>query len=465
MLPWRRDVLLIFAVVFAAALCGLLARPSGLIAAFWPANAVLLGLMVRDPRRAKVACWCAAAIAYISADLLMGDSLLQSVLLTLGNLAGIIPATLVYQRLNQEHRQLQRPESMMHLVFIALFASACSGCIGMIANPLLFNGSVLEGFLIWMSAEFANYLCLLPLMLVFPAQLDRRRVVIRFPLLKLMPLFAFLSGLVLSHIVHGPAALSFPIPGLLWCALAYRVWITAFLSLLYSLTVQVAVVLDDVDLGVEMDNMLSLLSFRIGVALMAMAPVMVSGAIVARDQLVKCLQHTASHDALTGILNRGGWLARAELLLAAQRATQRSVTVLVFDLDYFKRINDSYGHDRGDMVLTGFAHSAQKILRSTDIFGRFGGEEFVALLPSCDRESAYQIAERLCKNFANEPFKMPDNETLYATVSIGVIYQHNASADLHKLIKQADEALYQAKADGRNRIVFCEYQPLNVNTL
>ncbi|WP_323815276.1 diguanylate cyclase [Cellvibrio sp. NN19] len=449
-----RDLFLVFSAVFIASLLGILARPSGLIAAFWPANAILLGLMVRDPRRATLIYWCVAAFGNIAADLLMGSSLFRSLILTAGNLAGIIPATMLYHRLSIEHRRLQRPDSMIRLALIALFASVCSGIVGMFANPVLFDGSVLDGFLIWMSAEFANYLCILPVMLALSGLRDRRAQPMQEQLRRLLPLLAFIAGIVLSHVVHGPAALSFPIPGLLWCALVYRVWTTAVLSLVYSLTIQVAVVLGDVDLGVQMDSMLSLLSFRIGVALMAMAPVMVAGAIASRDRLLKCLQHTATHDALTGVLNRGGWLERAELMLEEQRASRQPITVMLLDLDYFKRINDRYGHDSGDIILTGFARSAAQSLRSTDLFGRFGGEEFVALLPGCSREAAQQIAERLCSQFASQTFVIANGESLQATVSVGAVFQQNISSSLHELIKRADEMLYQAKADGRNRVVF-----------
>ena len=123
----------------------------------------------------------------------------------------------------------------------------------------------------------------------------------------------------------------------------------------------------------------------------------------------------------------------------------------MFDVDFFKRINDNYGHDIGDVVLKKIADIARKEMRRGDILARFGGEEFVALLPESTLEDAMMIAGRLRKNIESHPV-MINNTQINFTISIGVSRLNADAADLHALIKEADIALYRAKQNGRNQV-------------
>lgn len=162
-------------------------------------------------------------------------------------------------------------------------------------------------------------------------------------------------------------------------------------------------------------------------------------------------RHAATIDSLTGIPNRRGFTERAGRLLGRSRRDQVPLTMLLFDLDRFKNVNDRFGHRMGDAVLSTFANSAAQSLRPLDLLGRIGGEEFVALLPGVDTGTAVEVAERVRDNFsiaAREVCGLP----VAATVSVGTASAALSGYDFDALYASADAALYRAKQQGRNRI-------------
>jgi diguanylate cyclase (GGDEF)-like protein len=162
-------------------------------------------------------------------------------------------------------------------------------------------------------------------------------------------------------------------------------------------------------------------------------------------------RHAATIDSLTGIPNRRGFTERAGRLLGRSRRDQTPLTMLLFDLDRFKNVNDRFGHRMGDAVLSAFANSAAQSLRPLDLLGRIGGEEFVALLPGVDTNTAVEVAERVRDSFsiaAREVCGLP----VAATVSVGTASAALSGYDFDALYASADAALYRAKQQGRNRI-------------
>ena len=172
--------------------------------------------------------------------------------------------------------------------------------------------------------------------------------------------------------------------------------------------------------------------------------------ILAKDRTVNRYKLAAATDPLTGLLNRRGFFEAAGSLIAISRRNRMApVSVLVFDLDHFKAINDRSGHATGDAMLQLFAKVARETLRATDIIGRLGGEEFVALLPSAAAEAAI-AAERVRAAFAVASI-VRNGRCIAATVSIGVASALPATA-IDLLITRADDVLYRAKKNGRNRV-------------
>jgi two-component system cell cycle response regulator len=127
---------------------------------------------------------------------------------------------------------------------------------------------------------------------------------------------------------------------------------------------------------------------------------------------------------------------------------------MILDIDYFKAINDSYGHDAGDDVLREFAARIRKSIRGIDLAARYGGEEFVIVMPETDLHVAGIIAERLRRSIAQQPFSIEKGaRQIEVTVSVGVSMLEMKNEPVADVLKRADQALYRAKHDGRNRVV------------
>jgi two-component system cell cycle response regulator len=158
-------------------------------------------------------------------------------------------------------------------------------------------------------------------------------------------------------------------------------------------------------------------------------------------------------DALTGLYNRRYMETHAGTLVEQAAARGKPLTVLVLDIDHFKHINDTHGHDAGDDVLRDFALRIRKCIRGIDLACRYGGEEFVVIMPETDLAVATMVAERLRRRIAGEPFPIQRGaRALEVTISIGIasLGTGDTAADV---LKRADQALYRAKRDGRNRVV------------
>jgi two-component system, cell cycle response regulator len=132
----------------------------------------------------------------------------------------------------------------------------------------------------------------------------------------------------------------------------------------------------------------------------------------------------------------------------------KPLSALVLDIDYFKSVNDTYGHDSGDDVLREFARRLRKAVRGIDLLARFGGEEFVVVMPETDMGTAYAVADRLRERIADIAFPIAGRtREIPVTVSIGLASVSSATDTPEALLKRADEALYRAKREGRNRVV------------
>ncbi|MDQ0327257.1 two-component system cell cycle response regulator [Rhodopseudomonas julia] len=157
-------------------------------------------------------------------------------------------------------------------------------------------------------------------------------------------------------------------------------------------------------------------------------------------------------DPLTGLHNRRYLDSHLVSLLSRSVEHGKPVSILLFDIDFFKSINDRYGHDAGDDVLREFSTRLRKGVRGIDLIVRFGGEEFLVVMPETGIEHAVQIAERLRGDVEAEPFTTREGQKLPVTVSIGLSRLEGPEDTPGKLIKRADKALYEAKAAGRNRV-------------
>lgn len=172
---------------------------------------------------------------------------------------------------------------------------------------------------------------------------------------------------------------------------------------------------------------------------------------IGRERALRRAEQLATRDSLTGLLNRREFVRRIEALSQKMADRQADYALLLFDLDYFKSINDTHGHLVGDEVLFAFGQIARNALRDEDLLCRYGGEEFAALLPGATIAEALLAAERVRQDLATSGESVLTR--LRPTTSIGIAGVRSAAVPLPDLLRQADEALYRAKDDGRDRTV------------
>jgi len=157
-------------------------------------------------------------------------------------------------------------------------------------------------------------------------------------------------------------------------------------------------------------------------------------------------------DDLTGLLNRRSFLESAENQLQIAHRYGRELSVIMIDLDWFKSINDRFGHEAGDQALVFFAEACREVFRKTDILGRMGGEEFAILVPETDQAPAREMVNRLQRRLKEQPFRYHEHEVPF-TLSAGLASLENKKQTLGDLLNRADKLLYEAKRQGRDRIV------------
>jgi diguanylate cyclase (GGDEF)-like protein len=192
----------------------------------------------------------------------------------------------------------------------------------------------------------------------------------------------------------------------------------------------------------------------LGLLLLALPPVV----LLQRSLLHHQLQAAARTDAKTGLLNAAAWQREADIELSRAQRGAEPLAVLIIDIDHFKRVNDTHGHLVGDQVLIGVASTLVAQVRDYDVVGRFGGEEFVVLLPGTDTVEACRVAERL-RNRVRRLAVPAEDGTATVTISVGVSLFRTHGQDLIELMAAADLALYRAKESGRDRVCLPAARP------
>ena len=165
------------------------------------------------------------------------------------------------------------------------------------------------------------------------------------------------------------------------------------------------------------------------------------------------LKRLARTDELTGLHNRRYFMELGEIELTRALRYDLPVAVLMLDIDHFKSINDNYGHETGDRALTAFSCACLSATRTTDIFGRLGGEEFAFFMPETSAEKAMEVAQRLRETIQMLKVQIPDGNPISMSVSIGLTELQHQDRNMDRVLNRADQAMYQAKTTGRNKVV------------
>ena len=462
----RRDQLLLAASVFAACLIGIASRPAGYSASVWVSNALLIGLLLRNPALARrPATWLLALAAYLAADLATGARGQVALAMNACNLAGVAAGWRFLAREGQAVLGFTRQRSVLQLLAGCAVAALASALPGAVVTQHLFATRLETAFLMWLSSEAYNLLLILPVVLAAPQgwfwQWDLRRLPAGLPSRSPWPLLALLASEALASAIDGPGVLGFSVPALVWCAMAYGIFPTTLLNLLLCSWKTAVFALGA--FSFVPDQLAAVASFRIGIALLSLAPLAVAVSQQLRTQTLARLQRAVHYDDLTGALSRPTLMERATRQIQRLQHEGAPVSVLLIDLDHFKQINDRHGHAQGDAVLRDFSALVQSQLRPDDLFGRVGGEEFALILPRTSAAQAHAVAERLRVLLRQSPMPLPSGAELALTFSAGLRSAEPPTPQdsLEQLLAQADAALYQAKAEGRDQLRGYRAAPLS----
>lgn len=220
-------------------------------------------------------------------------------------------------------------------------------------------------------------------------------------------------------------------------------------SILLARTIMLVLIASDLVSGDQGDFSLSTSVFFQSLPMIATLGI----ALMAKDRLQAELQRLAAVDPLTGVANRRSFESEAERTLLAAARRKVSVALLLIDADHFKRINDRFGHEVGDQALLAIVAALKDSLRASDLLGRYGGEEFAALLPEADMASAMHVAERLRASVEIREFAVGEHAIpLRVSIGVATVVPEQGESKLALLLRHADLALYAAKAAGRNRV-------------
>lgn len=453
--------------MFLAALFGILTRPENMLAAFWPANALLLGTFVRNPHMVTARSWIAAILGYVLADMLTMNTpmdaekfWLVALWLAAANLSGVVVSLIWFRRLPEGDRRLQRPLSVLYLLGICCVGAAVAALVGGGAALILFERDLLDGFAFWFSTELVNKIIILPVVLTAPYGWWRMLTQWRLRkdwnvrLSTLGPLLFLVFSMILGIVVGGPGALAFPLPALVWCALTYRLFPTALITMFVCVWNMITISTGLLHVPFSADVLYSLISLRLGIMFLAVGPLTIASINMMRNELLQNLDKAVNHDFLTDALSRRAFMKKGTELMQELTEEKQPVTVFMMDMDHFKNVNDRYGHAVGDRVLVAFANLMKSLLRKEDILGRLGGEEFGVILPYTKNADALKVAERILRAVREMPLTSEEGETFRVTVSIGQANDSEAGLrTLDQLLSSADESLYQAKRSGRDCVV------------
>jgi diguanylate cyclase (GGDEF)-like protein len=444
-------------IVFGAALFGILTRPSGFLAAFWPVNALVIGLFVRRRRLATAGGWLGVLVGFMAADLATGNSLIPTLRLTTVNMTEIIVGYLLFVRLRKEDQTLATPIAILYMFAVCAAAAMAAATVANVMGYLQSGTFTSRRWVIWFVSEIASLAVTLPVVLTAPPlrtwAFKLRREDLRERLKNTLPFIALLASGIAGTLMGGPGVLAFPIPALLWCALNYSLFFVTLLTMLFSVGEIVAVSSGLLTLHAPGEAQSTMISIRLGVTFLTLGPLTVATINSVRNKLLRSLEHAASHDFLTNVLTRGAFVTRSSETLARTATKRQSAAFLMLDIDHFKSINDRHGHAVGDQMLASFARTVSRSLRESDVFGRIGGEEFAVFLPNTTVADALEIAQRIRTSVESMAMPLENGANLRITVSVGLAdVRQPVDTTLDQLMRLADKALYAAKEAGRNQV-------------
>ncbi|RAU37852.1 GGDEF domain-containing protein [Enterobacter sp. RIT418] len=416
---------------------------------FWPLNGVMAGIFARYAYLNRLHYYAVSYVAMLLYDAFTTSWGMASLVINLSNMVFIVTVALLVLRDKRLRKTTPDPINALRLFNYCLVAALLCALLGAVGSVGIDSHTFWPLFADWFSEQFSTGVLIVPCILAMKMPAQRMRVRPE----QLLPVLALTMSVIASVVIGGAGALAFPLPALIWCAVRYSLPTTCLITFVTGATEVVLVANSVINIAVEAPLSTPLMfSARLGIATMAICPVMVSVSVAAINSLIHQVSLRADYDFLTHVYSRSG-LYEALKHEEAHRHS-RFLTVMLLDIDYFKSINDNYGHECGDRVLTTFAHKVQQVVGEDGMVARMGGEEFAVVVNAGDEQHGFALAERIRQAIAHHPFTWRQ-QTIFLTVSIGLGSGKAESWQLtevfNRLMAEADDFLYRSKKAGRNR--------------
>ncbi|MEB6377608.1 diguanylate cyclase [Leclercia adecarboxylata] len=416
---------------------------------FWPLNGVMAGVFARYAWLNRLHYYAIAYIAMLVYDLITTEWGIASLGINLSNMVFIVTVAVLLQRDKRLNISTPDPVNALRLFNYCLLAALLCALVGATVSGGVSNRNFWPLVADWFSEQFSTGVLIVPCLLTITWPAFNRALRID----HLMPVVALIISVIASVAIGGAGALVFPLPALIWCAVRYSLPATCLLTFVTG-AVEITLVANSIITIVATTPLTTPMMFsaRLGIATMAICPLLVSVSMAAINSLIRQVSLRADYDFLTQVYSRSG-LYEALKNDEGKRKSPR-LTVMLLDIDYFKSINDNYGHECGDTVLAAFARKVQETVGSEGLVARMGGEEFAVVVNAVSSEQAYALAERIRTSVEQHPFSWR-GQSLFLTVSIGLGSGKSEPSQLtevfNRLMTEADEYLYRSKKAGRNR--------------
>lgn len=443
----------LFAVTTVFYFFGASLRVVEALSLFWPLNAVLTAVFIRYSFLNRPVYYALCYVAMLAYDGLTTSWGMASVLINFSNMVFIITVAVLVLRDKRKHPVLDSPLPVhaLNLFNYCIFGALLCAIFGAVGSMPVDRHAFYPLFADWFSEQFSTGVLILPCLLTMTWPQWRKQ---RFD--NVYPLLGVVVSMCASVGIGGAGSLAFPLPALIWCATRFPLPFVCLITLLTGMT-EIVLVANSI-IVINMTSPLyvnQMFSARLGIATIALCPLMVAVSVETINALVRKASKRADYDYLTNVLSRSGIYEVLRKESPNVVPGQRQMTVMLLDIDYFKSINDNYGHDCGDKILAEFAGLVNGVVGTNGWFARMGGEEFVIVCLSIDSQEALALGQQVREEVEKHHF-LWNNTVHHITVSLGITWTGDTSSSLEATfnaqMSEADRCLYLAKHRGRNQL-------------
>lgn len=468
-LPQPIMIVLLALGYLATALGGLaISRQAGNIATLWPPNGMLVAALLLANRKRWRDILVAGTLGSLAANLFNGGTLVAASSITLANLVEALIAATIIRRQTGRRVLFQQTTDVMVLIGASVTAALVAGALSAVSANLLANAPMTTIFIKWVLGDVLGLLVVMPIAVIAYELLTTGPDLMTSRASQAEAALILAAVLGVSVVVFSPnvQGVQFLVmPTVLLASFRLGPLGAALSTMIVAIVGSVGTVLAaNAGVGTPDEVTLRVFQFQLNLAVLFLTALPIGAAMAQRSQLVRDLtdaKERADHfaremaslvnvDDLTGLATRRRFFEQLDQLAATARRAGQPLTLAMIDIDHFKPINDRYGHAVGDALLMAIGAACRTAVRSHDVIGRLGGEEFAMLMPLADQETALRIVERLREAVA--AIAIPTAAGTAASVTISVGMAMFAEQQIDELMLDADRALYAAKARGRNRV-------------